>query len=292
MRQILSKYSITNSKLDDYLKAFLISDIHNNYKALEKAIEYIKIKSPDIVLIPGDVIDSIDENHLELFKTMVKLCSIARVYISIGNHDNVTYKNVIGNDRSMPTDNYNFFENLKDYCEVFINTNEGINIGNNIELFGVTPPYQWYPTGEDKEFFQKFMQQYHFNEDTFNLVLSHSPNGFIYNNQLICDKDIDLILSGHNHGGMVPQIIQDILKNGFGLFGPYAKILFPNAYGIYENENSSLIISNGVTKVSATNEVAFLAKILNFFYPPNVEELEFFPGEEKKLILNKRQIIY
>ena len=291
MKQIVSNYSITDAKLADSMKAFVISDIHDNYKALEKSIEYIKTKKPDIILMPGDIIDTVDGNHQKLFELIVELCSLAEVYISLGNHDVVNNEIINGKRTEIYTDNYCFFEHLKDYCEVFNNTTTGINIGNNIELFGVTPPYSWYPNGEDKELFQKFMQQYQFNEEHFNMVLSHSPNGFIINNQLICNEFIDLIISGHNHGGMVPQLIQDIINNGLGLFGPYAKFLFPNAYGIYENANSSLIISNGMTKVSATNEVAFLAKILNFFYPPNIEEIDFLPGEEKKLILNNRRRI-
>ena len=73
-------------------------------------------------------------------------------------------------------------------------------------------------------------------EKEYNLLLSHSPNKPI--NYL--NKNIDLILSGHTHGGQVRiPIIGGVLAPGQGLFPKYDK-------GLYKIGNTSLYIDSGL----------------------------------------------
>ena len=56
----------------------------------------------------------------------------------------------------------------------------------------------------------------------------------IQNNQIDTSidviKDINLISCGHNHGGLVPTFLQDIIKGHRGFVGPYLKLFQANAY--------------------------------------------------------------
>ena len=84
-------------------------------------------------------------------------------------------------------------------------------------------------------------------KNDFVILLSHNPD---YIEKLQSDK-IDLMLSGHTHGGQITF---------FGLFAP----LIPSAYGqkyrtgLVETVQTKLLVSNGIRKV--TPPVRFFAR--------------------------------
>ena len=56
------------------------------------------------------------------------------------------------------------------------------------------------------------------------------------------NKNIDLILCGHMHGGLVPKFMRH-QDHGGGIVGPYASILPKHSYGVIEDENTISLTS-------------------------------------------------
>ena len=92
----------------------------------------------------------------------------------------------------------------------------------------------------DDDFYNFAKQRYtplfsNVDKNSFNILLAHDP----LNYRLYADLDMDLIYSGHLHGGGVRLF-------GYGLAWPKKKIIFSKlAGGIMNVGNAKMIISRG-----------------------------------------------
>ena len=78
-------------------------------------------------------------------------------------------------------------------------------------------------------------------------------------------KKLNLILSGHTHGGMVPSFI----KGNNGIISPERELFPKNVRGKIDLDNNSIIISTGVIKLSKKSKIS----ILNDIYGTNINEI-------------------
>ena len=87
------RYDIYNDKR---IKILVLSDIHFSSSIKDKKLDiitkYIKNELPDYLLIPGDLIDCVDEitniyNKDRLIKWITEISKLTCVLISLGNHD-------------------------------------------------------------------------------------------------------------------------------------------------------------------------------------------------------------
>lgn len=72
-------------------------------------------------------------------------------------------------------------------------------------------------------------------KDKFNILLSHDHDAA----DILEDKDFDLILSGHVHGGIIRLFDVGILDPARKLFPKYDK-------GLYKVKNTQLYVSTGL----------------------------------------------
>jgi len=236
--KIINKVYNINGALNKII--VLISDIHYSNKKDIKRLNYIldnikKIK-PDYICIPGDITDKSqvqDEN--DFIKWLKKLSSICKVIISIGNHEFYInkHKKIFGLNRKL-------LKKISNIDNLYLLDNKNMII-DNINFIGLTVPIEYY---SNSKLFYKCIKNINTDKKVYNILLCHSPiNICDYN--ILKDKDINLILCGHMHGGVVPQFLRKILKNR-GLISPN-KGLFPkNAYGYLKIKNTNIIISSGI----------------------------------------------
>ncbi len=285
MKLIEKNYKITNPKIVGSTKIISITDIHSNYYLINIVKELINI-NPSLIIISGDTIDSIDNSNNNLiFDALKYLSNSIPTFISYGNHDTVKFIE----KKEVDTHNEEFFNKLKTQTNCIIINNDCEQFKNLIIRSFNLPTDSWYQIGEPKDMFiEKFNNNYHPDNSKYTILSSHSPNGYINNQGKINEKLHDLlldtlILSGHNHGGLVPIQIQNLLKNtplnGIGLAGPYFKIFFKNAYGYFNDESTNLIISSGVTKWSDCNGA--LGKLVNKVLPPEIEIIDLENGKNE-----------
>jgi len=127
---------------------------------------------------------------------------------------------------------------------------------NNINFMGITLPIEHYMNNkENKEEFKKYIKNIKTNKNYYNILLCHSPIN-ITRKDIINKIDIDLVLCGHMHGGIIPNFLRFIFKTN-GLISPH-KILFPsNVYGLINRNKKYIVITSGITVLSRSHSLLF-----------------------------------
>lgn len=290
----INNYVLSSPKLDKNKKIINMSDIHSNIEALKKIrkiLEQEKSKEKvDCICIPGYVVDTIDDfRNEQMIKELSKIGNITKTFISLGNHE------FIGSDCKKYMYFFNELSSCSN-CSCLVHECDSEILDKDIIINAINMPLSYYEDGESKISAHKFIEKIKLNveESKFNILLSHTPNWIFKNNKVINNlkilENIDMILCGHNHGGLMPVFLQDIINNHYGLVGPYSKIFQPNAYGTYNDEGISILISNGVTKISETSPLGKVNHILNKIYIPEIDVINMVQTKKHSLKLQNRNI--
>ena len=266
----LKKYNIkTQKKLN--IKIAHISDIHFsldfNLKRLELIKEHIKKYSPNYICITGDLIDTYnitkDKSIIKFEEFLNELSKISKVIISIGNHEYMDESEEKYNEKLK-------MDWLKKIKNITILDNE-IKIENDINFIGFNPSIEFYKKNETeiiKEDNLKLYKLINKLNNNYSILLCHTPIYFTKNNNYKKIKDlnkINLILSGHTHGGMVPSFI----PGNFGIIEPSKKFFPKNIRGKINLDGITLIISSGITKLSRKSKLMKFTDI----YGENINEI-------------------
>ena len=245
----------------------MISDTHyyekNDIKHLNKLLDKIKKLKPNYICISGDLTDTSRINDEKLLINWLKrLSKICKVVISIGNHE--LYINKKDNIYGL---NYELFEKIEKINNVYVLDNKNIVL-DNINFIGINLPIEYYYNSERNIDNDKYFAEIKGNKKYYNILLCHSPIN-VLKSELLKDKNIDLILSGHMHGGVVPNILRRIIKHA-GIISP-AKKMFPKiTYGNILKDNTNIIISSGITIFSNISNL----KLLNFLFSSEIVNIK------------------
>lgn len=271
----MGKIKIKNYDVEGKInkKVVVLADIHyynkKDMKKLNKILDNVKNINPDFICIPGDLTDEAfiyDEDLL--VKWLSDLSNICKILISVGNHELIKTK------KHIKANNYELINKIKKINNVIYLDNE-IYSNSEINFIGVTMPVEYYyPLNEDKEFFIKFFND-KFNkiDNKYNILLCHSP--ICIGNKDVLDKlkignKLNLVISGHMHGGITPNFLKKLLK-GRGLISPRRKILEKNCYGLNKINDTYYVISSGVTVASHMNSFRFL----DIFFSSEISVINF-----------------
>ena len=216
----ITKTEIYSDKITrDYTFA-VVADLHNRkYNDVICALKKIK---PDYILIPGDLTNNLEfdwqlqgsENGIAFLSEATK---IAKTYYSVGNHERRICSGcagVIKNTGTVLLDD----KTEKDGEITF----GGLSTGLFESRYGTTPP-------PNLDYLEAFAR-----EDGFKLLLCHHPE---YYPDYIKGKEIDLVVSGHAHGGQWRVFGRGVFAPGQGLFPKYTS-------GLYDG---CLYVSRGLT---------------------------------------------
>ena len=205
----------------------LVADLHNEEFGNDQAelISAICLSEPDIIVLCGDILDSIEQD-LEPIEELLEGISHIPTYAVYGNHEN----------RVSIFDRGDLASLYKSYgVTLLVDSFETITI-NNAELCitGMNDPAAW---GKgDLEFVQNNPPSVTPSETAFNILLCHRAN--IY--PAISDLGFDLILSGHLHGGHVRIPLVG------GLIAPNRELFPKYTSGVYYENSSCLVVSRGL----------------------------------------------
>lgn len=228
----VSEYNITSDKIAysfDGFKIVQISDLHNtkNKKLVKSLILEIKKQDPDIIVITGDIIDSKRYDLQVVVDFLKELKNLAPIYFVSGNHEVWSKKYdeisaMLINDGVIILDN-NFYKITID--------------GESIYVLGLKDP-SFYPDEISNQINYDLEEVINTIDDSncFKLLLSHRPEMF----ENYIQTDIDLILTGHAHGGQVRiPFIGGLIAPDQGLFPEYTS-------GMFSENNTSMIVSRGI----------------------------------------------
>ena len=233
LRIVTTEYEIGFTNLPtgfDGYRIIVLSDIHaaqygeNNAKLLSMVIE----AQPDIIAITGDLIDGnkepLPEEQLKIAETLaLELTRVAPVYYITGNHDWDS-----GIIRTLLP--------LLTGCGVDVLRNTYTTLesgGDRIILAGVDDPNGPADMIKPDELIGRIRKGA---IDDFIVLLEHRNYNLSRNSEL----GIDLVISGHAHGGIIRLPFTD------GLFGSQRDLFPTYTNGVYSMGGTKALVSRGV----------------------------------------------
>jgi len=226
---VITEYIIESAKIPlafDGFKIVQISDFHDRkiseYDDMSIA-EQIANVEPDIIVITGDLIDERTKNLDNIYAVFSELDAYP-IYYENGNHD-------------IRSPMYLDWLTMMDELGIVDVSGSKVTLtrgDDTISLIGIEQTYVDDVWGLDNEenAISGHIEPLLSESDQFRLLLSHHPNFY----QEASDLGIDMMLSGHFHGGH----IQIFGWTPLNWFDPYYK------GGSFDIEGMSLIVSKGV----------------------------------------------
>lgn len=250
----ISQYDVSSEKVSGSFRIVFLTDLHgrefgeNNTRLLENIAE----TKPDLIAFVGDIFNqTADSEEIDRMCALIHEASkIAPLYFGLGNHEAAYNKNhskslidQISAAGAVVLDN--------SYQDLTIN-------GASIRLGGYSGSYRiphLDTTDKDEQaalisFADKFEDT-----DRYKILLCHIP--IVWFDWEYRDVfPVDLVLSGHYHGGIVriPILEQGLYAPYVGKFPPYTK-------GLVQGKLATCILSTGM---------AGSYGIPRFFNPPEI----------------------
>lgn len=227
---------VFTDKLPDSFHNYLIAhitDYHNRSSSLvdKQIIDSLKAEQPDIIVITGDLIDCKTTDVEIALDFVSEISGIAPVYYVTGNHE-----------ANLSQNNQEAFESLlkglTDLNVTLLRNNSVViknKAGDSFNLHGIDDPYFY---GNYSQVFQRteiLCDDLNMNTDEFNVLLAHHPETL----SVYYKYNIDLVFSGHAHGGQVTFFGKAIMAPDQIKFPPYTE-------GLYKMGNTQMILSRGI----------------------------------------------
>ncbi|MBB6218942.1 hypothetical protein HNQ80_005120 [Anaerosolibacter carboniphilus] len=220
-------------KCFDGYKIVHLSDLHNKLfgRNQERLVEAIKKAKPDMIAITGDLVDRRHYRE-DVSMILIKECiKIAPVYFVTGNHEWWSGK-YEGLELKLQAQGVMI---LDDRSRIIHRDNEWIYIIGIDDAAKNIPKYGGKKEQEIlKETLETALKDTQ--RERFRILLSHRPEKM----DLYESTEVDLVLSGHVHGGQwrIPGM-GGLLAPGQGFFPEYDG-------GLYHKGKTTMVISRGL----------------------------------------------
>ena len=228
----LNTYTISSRELPDAFDGYRIaqvSDLHNAEfgEGNQRLLNMLREAEPDMIAITGDLIDSRKTNVAIALAFAKEAVKIAPCYYVSGNHEAR-----VSEYQDLKTGLETAGVTVLDDAQVKIDAS-----GKSITVIGVNDPSfsADYLTGDAAVIDQK-LTELAAEDAGFTILLSHRPELF----NTYVSHDMDLVLSGHAHGGQFRlPLIGGLVAPNQGLFPKYDA-------GLYSEGDTNMIVSRGL----------------------------------------------
>lgn len=213
----ITHYTIHTNKRNGSIKIALASDFHNMKPDIP--LKILRAEKPDIITVPGDLMTGDNDYPRRWERFLLEAVKIAPVFYSLGNHEDILNDeqiSTINNTGAILIDN-----RYAMYDDIAIG---GLSSGNEEYYHGHFKPTPKPELG--------WLGDFEKNE-CFKLLLCHHPE---YYRDYLKESKIDLIFSGHAHGGQIRLFGQGLFSPGQGFFPKLTS-------GVYDDR---LIVSRGM----------------------------------------------
>lgn len=254
----VTEYEVAMAELPaefDGFKIVQLTDLHSlqDDKMRSQVVAKTMSCEPDLILITGDLVDSTiysaqnqelaagqrqEPAGQEMLTLVQQLLELAPVFFVYGNHEMI----LLDDPQNNP-----FKTALEEMGVVFMN-NRAVSLekdGASIRVLGVQDPATLYKdkvfshagrnTEEKMHTLLKAVTE-EVNDGDFTLLLSHRPETF----QVYQQYPVDLVLTGHAHGGQfrIP-FLGGLYAPGQGYFPMYTG-------GLYQENGCSMLVGRGI----------------------------------------------
>lgn len=228
----VTRYSVSGERIPaafDHYKIAVVSDLHNAEFGANNSrlIALIEEEKPDMIAITGDLIDS-GKTDIDLAdRLIIKLAEIAPCCYVTGNHE------------ARIGERYGELEKKLLAAGVFVLHDSSVNLTKNNETIQIAglddPDFTDRDPSIQESLLKSKLEEMRLTED-YCVLLSHRPETF----KAYVSENIDLVLSGHAHGGQFRlPFIGGLAAPGQGLFPKYDA-------GRYSDGNTTMIVSRGI----------------------------------------------
>ena len=229
----VNEFEIVSDRIPQGFDGFRIaqvSDLHNARFGEDNAklIEMLSQTEPDIIVLTGDLIDSRNTNVEVALDFARQSVEIAPVYYVSGNHE------------SRVTAYMDLKMGLVS-AGVIVLENQIVEITRgqeHITLIGIDDPSfrESYLFGDAAGIAEQKLGDLHEASDGYTILLSHRPELF----DVYVDTEMDLVFSGHAHGGQFRlPFVGGLVAPNQGFFPEYDA-------GQFTEEKTTMIVSRGV----------------------------------------------
>ena len=218
----LNTYIVTSDRLPGAFDGYRIahvSDLHNTEMGKD---------NEKLLFITGDMIDSRNTSVEIALEFVEEAMKIAPCYYVTGNHE------------ARVSEYADLKEGLTELGVVVL-ADESIELerdGEQIALIGVDDPSfdTDYLFGDAETVMKAKLHELTDEDDSYAVLLSHRPELF----DVYVESSVDLILSGHAHGGQFRlPFVGGLVAPNQGFFPEYDA-------GLYREENTNMLVSRGV----------------------------------------------
>jgi predicted MPP superfamily phosphohydrolase len=228
----ITHYQVASNRLPaafDHYKIAVVSDLHHARfgKNNSRLISLIEQENPDVIAITGDLIDSSQLDIGAAYNFVQTLAGIAPCYDVTGNHE------------AWIGEQYQELEKKLLDAGVTVLHDKAVSLTKDnvkIQIAGLDDP-----DFTDRDFhlqesiLKTKLREMHLTEEYY-VLLSHRPEAF----NAYVSENIDLILSGHTHGGQIRlPFIGGLIAPDQGFFPKYDA-------GEYIENNTTMIVSRGI----------------------------------------------
>lgn len=202
-------------------KIALLSDTHGKFN--RRIIPTLHDNRPDIVCIVGDLINTSLNDNPWVIGFLAGCLNVAPTFLTLGNHDYLISADDIKKIEGMGICVLN---------DSYVRFNDEIVIGgltsyfyHKCEKYDPKIPMKLYPELKWLDNFEK--------QKGYKILMDHHPDNY---DRYTAHRKIDLILSGHVHGGQIRLFGKGVYGRSQGFFPKYDG-------GIYDNK---LVVGRGL----------------------------------------------
>lgn len=235
------EYTIRSDKVDAPVTLAVISDLHDHEfgQNNEELVEKIRNIDPDVILMDGDMLNDISEDDHVVITLLEQLTGDYPVYYSLGNHE----ENYMARQKSK-----RLWKDIQNTGAVLLDqTYKRVSINGNPICIGGMYDYAFEVDGaghmSKKDMDPKtltFLETFQ-KEEEYKIMMAHRPDSFIFG-EAWRTWNIDLVISGHDHGGQV------ILPGVGGIYGGDQGWLPKYDYGEFHFDTvKNMIITRGLS---------------------------------------------
>lgn len=224
--------------LDTPVRLAVLSDLHDRTFGADNAplVELVAQQHPDLILLDGDMLNAYSADSGTVLSLCAALLELAPVYYAWGNHE-LDYIAAGTSDLERELEALGVTVLEEDYVDLTVRGTD-LRLGG---LYGYAFSLGVYNSCEREDMDPEvwdFLTEFQ-DTDRYKLLLCHRPDSFIFGTASQA-WDVDLVISGHDHGG---QVVLPLLGGVFG--GDQG--LFPiYIHGVYQKDRITLAITSGL----------------------------------------------
>lgn len=235
VRLTVTEYAVT-AGITEKIRVVHLTDLHGKHYGTgnEELVRLVVQQKPDLILMTGDMMDKSDENADTVCDLIRCLTQTAPVYVSYGNHE---WEWMQAHGESLTPALSGAGATVLDtaYTDITVNGQE-LRIGGCHNYY--RQPHMLTEDVSQQAVERAFCEEFE-KTDRCKILLCHIPTPWL-DWGYIDRYPVDLVLSGHYHGGQIR------LPLAGGLYAPYIGLFPPYTRGLFTGQEARCVLSAGL----------------------------------------------